>query len=107
MLPFDYLLVGTGSRYPSDIKPAQASLAFRKAQFKQERRRIGAATKVTVIGGGLVGTELAGEVMSAFPNTPIDLITRNVALLPRLPGAHALAVSVLQNPNLPAPVAIR
>jgi hypothetical protein len=106
VLPFDYLVIGTGSHYPSDIKPTQSSLSFRKAQCKQERKRLAEASKVIVIGGGVVGTEMAGEVMSHFPNVPVELITRNQCLLPRLPRAHALAVSVLQDPALELPVAI-
>jgi pyruvate/2-oxoglutarate dehydrogenase complex dihydrolipoamide dehydrogenase (E3) component len=101
------LVIGTGSRYPSDIKPTQSSLSFRKTMFKQERKRHVEASKVIVIGGGAVGTEMAGEVMSYFPDVPVEIITRNQCLLTRLPRAHALAVSVLQDPKLSMPVAIR
>lgn len=106
MLPFDYLLIGTGSRYPSNIKPAQSSLSYRRSQFKQERKRIAESSKVIVVGGGVVGTEMAGEVMSFFPEVPVELVTRNQCLLPRSRGAHPLVVSVLQNPKLERPVDI-
>lgn len=111
MLPFDYLLIGTGSNQPSNIKDGASdhqavTLEFRKVQCKQERKRFAEASKVIVVGGGFVGTEMAGEVMSHFPKMPVEIITRSQCLLPRLPGAHALAVSVLQAPTLETPVAI-
>jgi len=106
VLPFDYVVIGTGSRYPSNIKPTESSLSFRRYQFKQERKRIAAASKVLVVGGGVVGTEMAGEVMSYFPDVPVELVTRSHCLLPRSRGAHDIARAVLQDPELPSPVAI-
>jgi pyruvate/2-oxoglutarate dehydrogenase complex dihydrolipoamide dehydrogenase (E3) component len=106
VLPFDYVVIGTGSRYPSNIKPKESSLSFRREQFKQERKELSEASKVLVVGGGVVGTEMAGEIMSYFPDVPVELVTRNHCLLPRSRGAHELATSVLQNPKLQTPVAI-
>ena len=95
IIRFDYLIVATGTRYPSEIKTSNTSLEFRRRQMKTERQRIQAANKIVMIGGGLVGTELAGEIRSYFPEKDIQLVTRNEKLLPRMEGAHELAVSVL------------
>ena len=111
VLPFDYLLIGTGSSDLLKIKDGASehqaiTLEFRKMQFKQERKRFAEASKVIVVGGGAVSTEMAGEVMSHFPDVPVEIITRSPCLLPRLPGAHALAASVLQASTLELPVTI-
>jgi pyruvate/2-oxoglutarate dehydrogenase complex dihydrolipoamide dehydrogenase (E3) component len=100
------LVIATGSRYPSNIKPTESSLSFRRKQFKQERKRLSESPKVLVVGGGVVGTEMAGEVMSYFPDVPVELVTRNHCLLPRSRGAHELATSILQDPKLEKPVSI-
>ena len=49
---------------------------------------------------------MAGEVMSFFPDVPVELVTRSHCLLPRSRGAHPLVVSVLQDPKLEKPVNI-
>lgn len=100
VIKFDYLIVATGTRYPSEIKTSNTSLEFRRKQMKTERQRIQAASKVVMIGGGLVGTELAGDVRAFFPDKEIEIVTRNTKLLPRMEGAHELAVGVLgQSPG--------
>ena len=106
MLPFDYLVVATGASNQANIKTTHPSLSSRKKQFKQERKRIAESAKVIVVGGGAVGTEMAGEVMSFFPDVPVEVIARNSCLVPRSHGAHELAVSILQDPKLERPVEI-
>ena len=55
VVPFDYLVMCTGSSYQSDIKTEGTSVDHRKTPFALERQRIREAEAVTVIGGGLVG----------------------------------------------------
>lgn len=94
IIRFDFLIVATGTRYPSEIKTSNTSLEFRRKQMKTERQRILAASKIVMVGGGLVGTELAGEMRDFFPDKQVEIVTRNDKLLPRMEGAHELAMSV-------------
>jgi pyruvate/2-oxoglutarate dehydrogenase complex dihydrolipoamide dehydrogenase (E3) component len=50
-----------------------------------------AATSFTVVGSGVVGTELSHDIKSFFPDKPVNVVTRSdVGFLPRVPGAHEL-----------------
>ena len=89
VVPFDYLVISTGSSYTSDIKTEGATVAHRKQAFEIERRRMAASSCFTVVGSGVVGTELAHDIKSFFPDKPVNVVTRSdVGFLPRVPGAH-------------------
>jgi len=89
VVPFDYLVISTGTSYTSDIKTEGATIAHRKQAFETERRRMAAASCFTVVGSGVVGTELSHDIKSFFPDKPVNVVTRSdVGFLPRVPGAH-------------------
>ena len=91
VVPFDFLVISTGSSYSSDIKTEGATVAHRKQAFETERRRMAAASCFTVVGSGVVGTELSHDIKSFFPDKPVNVVTRSdVGFLPRVPGAHEL-----------------
>jgi len=73
---YDYLLVGTGSEYPAPFKPSRAepTLASRKATWRSEYKKLEAAKSVIVVGGGLVGTEVVGEIRTAYPDTTVTVV---------------------------------
>ena len=41
VIEFDYLIVATGTRCPSEIKTSNTSLEFRRKQMKTEQQQIG------------------------------------------------------------------
>jgi NADH dehydrogenase FAD-containing subunit len=85
----------TGTSYQSDIKTEGASIAHRKHAFETERRRMASASSFTVVGSGVVGSELALDLRSFFPDKPVNVVTRSeVGWLPRVPGAHKLVAQV-------------
>jgi NADH dehydrogenase FAD-containing subunit len=88
MVPFDYLVICTGSSYQSNIKTEGTSIEARKRSFALERERIKTAPAINVVGSGLVATELAFDLKAFFPEKPIEMITRSLGLLPRIPGAN-------------------
>ena len=91
VVPFDYLVISTGSSYTSDIKTEGATIAHRKQAFEIERRRMAASSCFTVVGSGVVGTELAHDIKSFFPDKPVHVVTRSdVGFLPRIPGASEM-----------------
>ena len=97
VVPYDYLVLATGSSYASDIKANNASIAFRHEQLVAERDAIDAAKQILVVGGGLVGCEVAGEVAEAFPGKQVTLVHAHESLLPNIRGAHVLASGVLES----------
>jgi len=75
-LSYDYLLVGCGSEYPAPFKPSreEPTLASREATWSHERRQLQAAQSVIVVGGGLVGTELVGEILTRYPDKVVTVV---------------------------------
>ena len=53
-------------------------------EFKSTREKLSKAKTVLISGGGAVGIESCGEVVSAFPGTKVTLIGGSDRLLPRM-----------------------
>lgn len=78
MLPYDYLVIAIGSNYPNSLKPENAFTSIeRQAQIVAKHRELDASELVTIVGAGLVGVELAAEVVVRYgTNKKCRLITR-------------------------------
>jgi pyruvate/2-oxoglutarate dehydrogenase complex dihydrolipoamide dehydrogenase (E3) component len=94
VVQYDYLVLATGSSYASNIKAPNASLEFRHKQMTQEYKALKDASSVLVIGGGLVGCEIAGDIKDEFPDHKVTIVQRGSAFLPRVRGAHAKVCEV-------------
>ncbi|KAL0143998.1 hypothetical protein V8B55DRAFT_1482594 [Mucor lusitanicus] len=67
-IPFDYLVIATGSTYQSKLKSFDTSSLYRLSELATEHQQLKQAKSVLIIGGGLVGCELASEIAShTFP----------------------------------------
>src|SRR3989344_3179021 len=82
-LPYDYLVIATGSRYATPIKDSVVALASRTNDFNDYFHRLQAARQVLIIGGGLVGVELAAEISTRYPSKKIILAHAGTHLLER------------------------
>jgi len=95
-LPYDDLLLCTGAHYAPPIRPdnkTEAGQKDRVATILAAAAALSEAQSVLVIGGGIVGIELAAEVADAHPRANITLVSRSPALLREVSpaaGAHAL-----------------
>jgi len=99
-ITFDYAAICTGSDYPSAFGKASGAptVADRLAQFHATAAAIRAAPAVVVVGGGPSGVEVAGEIATDFPNTPLMLVHPGPRLLPVLsPSAAAKAQAYLSS----------
>eukprot|EP01043_Picozoa_sp_COSAG02_P018859 COSAG02_NODE_892_length_16138_cov_14.599875_13_plen_1256_part_00 len=94
VVKYDYLVLATGSSYSSNIKAPNASLAFRHKQMTQEYQAIKDATSVLIIGGGLVGCEICGDIKEEFPDKKVTIVQRGPAFVPRVRGGHEKVCTV-------------
>src|SRR3989338_5112888 len=71
---YDYLIIASGSRYASPIKEKNLVLVTRAEILQQSSAALLAASTVLIIGGGLVGVELAAEIITKFPRKKVLLV---------------------------------
>eukprot|EP01060_Flectonema_neradi_P016223 TRINITY_DN22814_c0_g1_i1.p1 TRINITY_DN22814_c0_g1~~TRINITY_DN22814_c0_g1_i1.p1 ORF type:complete len:595 (+),score=100.80 TRINITY_DN22814_c0_g1_i1:42-1826(+) len=89
-ISYDYLVIATGSSYKSDlIKTGLSILPSRNAAIRATHVQLEIANHVLVIGGGLVGVELAAEIIYKYPTKRITLVESG----PRLLQRHSEAIS--------------
>ncbi len=73
---FDKVILASGSRYPSlplAKSTHSTSLFTRESELNDYYEKLQQAATVLIIGGGIVGVELAGEIAYAMPNIEITL----------------------------------
>lgn len=93
-LPYDYLILATGStyNYPISASSSEFSLGERRTGWEKASQRLGAASNILILGGGAVGVELAAEIVDFFPNKQVTLVDASPTLVPLFPikvGAYA------------------
>ena len=84
-IPADYIVVATGSSYAAPFKPQGTSVEPLRAGIRETHERLRIAKNIAIVGAGAVGTELAGEIVNAFPNKKVNLITSEPRLFPMYP----------------------
>lgn len=83
-IQFDKVVIASGSRYPSLPLAKSVSsdqLGDRELELKSYNHKLKAASSVLIIGGGVVGVELAGEIAYAMPDKKITLAHNTSTLL--------------------------
>jgi NADH dehydrogenase FAD-containing subunit len=99
-IEFDYAVLATGStiRGFDNLKVSESrSIEEREAEWRTEHEKIFRAASIAIVGGGPIGVELAGEILSRFPGKTVTLVHDTDRLLPALPkGAGAKAQRVLE-----------
>lgn len=84
VIEFEKAIIASGTRYPSlPIAKSNAALDLdtRNGEMLEYHRELKAAQKVLIIGGGVVGVELAGEVAFSFPEKKVVLAHNIQSLL--------------------------
>mgnify|MGYP001344240287 CR=1 FL=1 len=95
-LPYDYLVIATGTSYGSDIKTEGTSIEHRRRSFEIEHKRLEDSPAAVVVGGGLVGTEFALDIATHFPEKKVEWLSGNQKLLSRIKGAHEVCTEVVE-----------
>src|SRR3989344_306649 len=94
--PFDYLIISSGSGYAAPIK-SSSIVINRAVELRQYAQRLVQAPSVVVLGGGIVGVELAAEIIENYPHKDITVIHSRPQLMDRLhPGAGEKAKRFLE-----------
>jgi NADH dehydrogenase FAD-containing subunit len=70
----DYIVLATGSAYPFPAKSDIDSTAAAHAKVHAAHAALSAAQRVLLVGAGPVGIELAGEIVTAWPDKHVTLL---------------------------------
>ncbi|CAJ1968363.1 unnamed protein product [Cylindrotheca closterium] len=98
-ITYDHLVLATGSNYPAGIKYSHdhdSKGVSRLMDLKQKKAEVVAAKSILIVGGGLVGVEIATEVKSTYPNKQVTILDRLPCLFPRILGGHELVSNRLE-----------
>ncbi|KAK4509158.1 uncharacterized protein ATC70_007508 [Mucor velutinosus] len=100
---FDYLVVATGSAYSSQLKSTDTSSLYRMSGLEESYLELLKARKVLIIGGGLVGCELASEISQhrfpgAYSKKDVTLVDSHTNVVNRSdPRQQAVASKYLRD----------
>lgn len=86
-IDFDIAVVASGSSYASLplAKSQQAmQLSERETELKDANNKLIEANNILIIGGGIVGVELAGEIADHYPDKVVTLAHGSDRLMPEL-----------------------
>ncbi len=98
---YDYLVVCTGSSYKAPIKDGAAIIATRAHELVSCAQKLRQSNSVLIIGGGLVGVELAAEIIGKCPSKKVTVVHGNSELIERNPAiARNYAYRFLKKRNV-------
>jgi apoptosis-inducing factor 2 len=80
---YDYLAICSGSHYDSPIKEENIVAAARGKELREYHQKLVKAKDVLIIGGGIVGVELAAEIVSAFSDKRVTIVHSKSELIER------------------------
>ena len=81
--PYDYLIIASGSSYNPPIKESCIVIATRAQHLREHHARLDKAQSVLIIGGGLVGVELAAEIIEHYPQKKVTIVHAGEKLIER------------------------
>lgn len=94
---FDYLVISSGSSYSLPIKSNEIILINRDKSLQEYSIQLHSAKQILIVGGGLVGIELAAEIATTFPEKQITICHSQSCLLERcIPKIQDYVLSFLK-----------
>ncbi len=82
-IKFDYLAVCSGSSYNPPIKEQNIIMAARSRSLLMANKKLLKSKKILIIGGGLVGIELAAEISTNFKDKDVLIVNSRQRLVHR------------------------
>ena len=103
-IEFDFAVIATGTSYPS-LPAAKSETAFsiadREQEIKNHHEQLKSYEYIKIIGAGAVGTELAAELKTHFPQKEVQLFDLGDRVLSHLqPKASHKALKMLRLLNV-------
>ena len=80
---YDYLIIASGSSYAFPIKEENVFFAKRFKHLLEAYEKIKKSQKIAIVGGGIVGVELAAELATYYKNKEIFLVHSHSRLMER------------------------
>lgn len=82
---FDYLVIASGSKYELPIKEQNLVVSTRASHLRDCYEKLCRSKSILIIGGGLVGVELAGEILDHYKkdNKKITIVHSAPEIIPR------------------------
>lgn len=85
-IPFDYLLVSTGIDYPILLENKENVCTLKNGvDAAKIRESVLGASKILIVGGGLIGVEIAGELVTKTKGKELTIVHPHDRLLERNP----------------------
>ena len=84
-IPFDYLVIASGSRYSYPFEKHEPILINRANQLRNHCNGLCDSQKILIIGGGFTGVELAADIIDKYPEKEITIVHSMDRLLERQP----------------------
>jgi NADPH-dependent 2,4-dienoyl-CoA reductase/sulfur reductase-like enzyme len=81
IVPYDFLVLAPGCKFNLPAKAYSTDSAESKSKLAEARAAVAAARRITIVGGGAVGCELAGEIKQDLPDKEVKLIHSSSKLL--------------------------
>eukprot|EP00246_Nothoceros_aenigmaticus_P008818 TRINITY_DN2390_c0_g1_i1.p1 TRINITY_DN2390_c0_g1~~TRINITY_DN2390_c0_g1_i1.p1 ORF type:complete len:354 (-),score=66.34 TRINITY_DN2390_c0_g1_i1:317-1378(-) len=75
-IPYDFLVISSGSAFTGP-----ATRSERLNDIKADNSKVIGASSILIVGGGPVGVELAGEIVTDFPTKKVTLVQSGSRLL--------------------------
>ncbi len=82
-IAYDYLVIGSGSDYHLPIKEENSVISARLSSLRNCHTALEESETVLLIGGGIVGVELAAEIVEEYPDKRVKLVHSQDVLMPR------------------------
>lgn len=71
---FDYLVIASGSSYQSLIKDENVTDNLRSENLSRQALAVKESKDILIVGGGVVGVELAGEIAAKYDDKNITIV---------------------------------
>ena len=86
-ITYDYLIASTGIEYPISLDNQENVFTLKSGiSALQINQKIANAKKVLIIGGGLIGTEIAGELVTKMKDKHVTIVHSKDRLIERNPA---------------------
>ncbi len=83
-LAYDYLVIASGSTYRQPIKDMDVVASARARDLRDAHGRLRRARSVLIVGGGIVGVELAAEIVEQS-NAQVTIVDAGTRIMSRSP----------------------